>query len=141
MAVASLEAGIAFSNAILGAVHALAHPLGGTYDLHHGLANAILLPVVVRRNLEHAPEKFAGIAKAIGLNQRGMSVEKIAEQVPGMIEQLIEDLKIPKTLSAVGVRPDDIPALARDANLDLCMETNPHHYTVKEIESMYWEAL
>jgi len=54
MAIASLEAGIAFSNAILGAVHALAHPLGGLYDLHHGLVNAILLPVVVRRNIEHA---------------------------------------------------------------------------------------
>jgi alcohol dehydrogenase len=115
--------------------------LGGVYDIHHGLANAILLPVVVRRNLEHAPQKFAKIANAMGLDTRGKSVEKAAEQVPQMIEQLIEALKLPKTLSAVGVRAEDIPALATDARQDLCMETNPHHYTVEEIESMYREAL
>ena len=141
MAVASLEAGIAFSNAILGAVHALAHPLGGVYDIHHGLANAILLPVVVRRNLEHAPKKFAEIANAMGLDTRGISMENVAEEVPRMIEQLICDINLPNTLSAVGVRSADIPALARDAHRDLCMETNPHHYTVAEIESMYRESL
>jgi len=141
MSVASLEAGIAFSNAILGAVHALAHPLGGHYDIHHGLANAILLPVVVRRNLEHIPEKFAKIANAMGLDTRDKSVENAAEQVPQMIEQFIEDLKLPKTLSMVGVKADDIPALAMDAQGDLCMETNPHQYNIEEIESMYYEAL
>lgn len=141
MAIASLEAGIAFSNAILGAVHALAHPLGGHYDIHHGLANAILLPIVVRRNLEHAPEKFAKIASAMGLDTRNKSIENAAEQVPQMIEQFMEDLKLPKTLSKVGVKADDIPALALDAHRDLCMETNPHQYNIKEIESMYYEAL
>ena len=141
MSVASLEAGIAFSNAILGAVHALAHPLGGIYDLHHGLANAILLPAVVRRNLEHAPEKFARIAHAMGLDTREKSVEKAGEQVPWMIEQLMEDLKLPNTLSQVGVEGNDIPALARAAQQDLCMETNPHQYDTEEIESMYYEAL
>jgi len=141
MSVASLEAGIAFSNAILGAVHALAHPLGGIYDMHHGLANAILLPVVVRRNLEHAPKKFARIANAMGLDTREKSVEKAAEQVPWMIEQLMEDLKLPNTLSQVGVEAADIPVLARAAQRDLCMETNPHQYDAEEIESMYYEAL
>ena len=141
MSVASLEAGIAFSNAILGAVHALAHPIGGHYDIHHGLANAILLPVVVRRNLEHAPEKFAKIASAMRLDTRNKSAENAAEQVPQIIEQFIEDLNLPKTLSKVGVKADDIPALALDAQRDLCMETNPHQYNIKEIESMYYEAL
>jgi 1,3-propanediol dehydrogenase len=141
MAVASLEAGIAFSNAILGAVHALAHPLGGLYDIHHGLANAILLPAVIRRNVKHAPEKFAKMANAMGLDTRNKSAEDAAQQVPQLIERLIKDLKLPNTLAQVGVIAADIPALARDAQRDLCMETNPHHYNVEEIESMYYEAL
>jgi 1,3-propanediol dehydrogenase len=141
MSVASLEAGIAFSNAILGAVHALAHPLGGHHDIHHGLANAILLPVVVRRNLKHAPEKFAKIAYAMGLDTRERSVEIAAGFVPQIIENLLEDLRLPKNLSKVGVNADDIPALAMDAHRDLCMETNPHQYNIEEIESMYYDAL
>ncbi|HIJ55585.1 MAG TPA: iron-containing alcohol dehydrogenase [Deltaproteobacteria bacterium] len=141
MSVASLEAGIAFSNAILGAVHALAHPLGAIYDMHHGLANAILLPVVVRKNLEHATKKFAEIAKAMGLDTRGKSDEESAKLVPEMIQKLIKDLEIPTTLSQVGVKADDIPTLARDAQQDLCMGTNPYQYDAEEIESIYYEAL
>ena len=79
MAIASLEAGAAFSNAILGAVHALAHPLGGVYDIHHGLANAILLPVVLKKNLEHAPEKYAMMANSMGIDTRGKSSIEAAE--------------------------------------------------------------
>ena len=141
MAVASLEAGAAFSNAILGAVHALAHPLGGRYDLHHGLANAILLPVVLKRNLQHAPEKFALIANAMGVDIRGKTAVEAAENVPEQIELLIKELHLPSKLSHVGVRKEDIPGLARDAAEDLCMMTNLHRYGVDEIEAMYKEAL
>jgi alcohol dehydrogenase class IV len=141
MAVASLEAGAAFSNAILGAVHALAHPLGGRYDMHHGLANAILLPVVLKKNLEHAPEKYALIANAMGIDTRGKTSAEAAEQVPEQIEALIKALHIPSKLSQVGVRKEDIPSLARDAAEDLCMMTNPQKYGVSEIETMYKDAL
>jgi 1,3-propanediol dehydrogenase len=140
MAVASLEAGAAFSNAILGAVHALAHPLGGVYDLHHGLSNAILLPVVLRKNLEHAPDKFARIANAMGIDTRGKTAQEAADQVPERIIQLISELHIPTKLSQLGVKKEDIPRMARDAAEDLCMMTNPHKYSVAEIESMYREA-
>lgn len=140
MAIASLEAGIAFSNAILGAVHALAHPLGGLYDLHHGLANAILLPMVVKKNMEHAYEKFAGIANAMGADTRGKSAREAAEQVPRLIEALIAKLKMPTHLSEVGVRYEDIPRMAKEAQQDLCMLTNPHRYDIDEIEKMYIEA-
>jgi alcohol dehydrogenase class IV len=75
------------------------------------------------------------------LDTRNKSAEEAAQQVPQMIQQLIEDLKLPNTLSRVGVKADDIPALAKDAQQDLCMETNPHHYNIEEIESMYYEAL
>ncbi len=141
MSIASLEAGIAFSNAILGAVHALAHPLGGHYDIHHGIANAILLPVVLRRNLAYAPQKFASIAKAMGLDTQGKADAEAARYVPLMVEELIAGLDLPTTLSAVGIKAADIPAMARDAVKDLCMQTNPYCYGVEEIESMYQEVL
>jgi len=141
MAIASLEAGAAFSNAILGAVHALAHPLGGRYDMHHGLANAILLPVVLQKNLEHAPEKYALIANAMGIDTRGKTCTEAAGQVPEQIEALIKALHIPTKLSQVGVKKEDIPSLARDAAVDLCMMTNPQRYNAAEIEALYLNAL
>lgn len=141
MATASLEAGAAFSNAILGAVHALAHPLGGRYDMQHGLANAILLPVVLGKNLEHAPEKSVMIANAMGINTRGKTKAEAAELVPERIGDLIHTLHIPTKLSQVGVKPEDIPLLARDAAEDLCMMTNPHKYDLSDIEAMYRNAL
>jgi alcohol dehydrogenase len=141
MAIASLEAGAAFSNAILGAVHALAHPLGGRYDMHHGLANSILLPVVLKKNLEHAPDKYALIANAMGVNTRGKTSVEAAQQVPEKIESLIKALHIPTKLSQVGVKREDIPSLARDAAEDLCMMTNPQRYNAAEIEAMYMDAL
>ena len=141
MAVASLEAGIAFSNAILGAVHALAHPLSGVYDIHHGIANAILLPVVIRKNMPHAAPKFARIANAMGLDTRGKSDVEAAGYVPQMVQELVTYLDLPTTLSEIGVKAVDISVMARDAARDLCMQTNPHCYEIEEIESMYREAL
>ena len=140
MAVASLEAGAAFSNAILGAVHALAHPLGGRYDIHHGLANAILLPVVLRKNLEHRPEKFAMIANAMGIDIRGKTSAEAASLVPERIGELIKCLDIPTKLSQLGVDKADIPLLAEDAADDLCMMTNPQRFNATEIEVMYRDA-
>ncbi|HKI47757.1 MAG TPA: iron-containing alcohol dehydrogenase [Desulfobacteria bacterium] len=141
MSIASLEAGIAFSNAILGAVHALAHPLSGFYDIHHGIANAILLPMVVRKNMPHAPGKFARIAHAMGLDTQRMSDVEAAGYLPQMVQELITKLDLPTTLSEIGVKKGDIPAMALDAAQDLCMQTNPHCYGIEEIESMYREAL
>ncbi len=140
MAVASLEAGIAFSNAILGAVHALAHPLGGLYDIHHGLANAVLLPVVVQRNIGYSTGKYARIAAAMGAKTHGMAPEKAAAQVPEMIQGLIAALGLPTRLSEIGVRRRDIPEMAQKAKAEPCMLTNPHPYSATEIESMYLEA-
>ena len=141
MSIACLEAGMAFSNAILGAVHALAHPLGGLYDIHHGLANSLLLTVVIRQNLEHVPAKFAKIARAMGAETRSRSVGEVAREVPHQIEQLIEKLELPTRLSQVGVDGADIPRLAQMAEADICMQTNPHCYAQSEIESMYHEIL
>ena len=140
MAVACLEAGIAFSNAILGAVHALAHPLGGLYDLHHGLVNSVMLPVVVRRNINHARDKFARMARALGVETRGMSNAEAVSHVPEKIEELIDQLGLPKHLSQLGVSPDDIPVMAEMAQADICMLTNPCTYSIQDIEAMYREV-
>jgi alcohol dehydrogenase class IV len=141
MSIACLEAGMAFSNAILGAVHALAHPLGGLYDIHHGLANSLLLPVVVRQNMAHALPKFAKIARAMGAETRERSIAEVAREVPRQIRDLIAKLGLPTRLSQVGVDAADIPRLAQMAEADICMLTNPHCYMKAEIESMYHEVL
>jgi 1,3-propanediol dehydrogenase len=140
MAVACLEAGIAFSNAILGAVHALAHPLGGLYDLHHGLVNSVMLPVVVRQNLSHAEDKFARMARAMGVETRGMSQAEAAAHLPPKIIELIEALGLPRRLSELGVSREDIPVMAQMAQEDLCMLTNPCTYTTSDLEEMYREV-
>jgi alcohol dehydrogenase class IV len=140
MSIACLEAGMAFSNAILGAIHALAHPLGGLYDVHHGVANAIFLPVVVRKNMESSQEKFARIAKALGAETRGMSIEDAAQQVPVILETLIDRVGLPKKLSQLGVEKKDFPIMAEMAQNDLCMRTNPYCYSKEEIEAVYQQV-
>lgn len=140
MSIACLEAGIAFSNAILGAVHALAHPLGGFYDMHHGTANSILLPVVARRNLEHSPDKYARIAVAMGVKANGQSTKELGLQVIERIERLLADIELPTRLSQLGVKREDIPRMAEMAQQDVCLLTNPCSYSKKEIEAMYLEA-
>jgi 1,3-propanediol dehydrogenase len=140
MAVACLEAGLAFSNAILGAVHALAHPLGGLYDLHHGIVNSVMLPAVVRRNLSHVPEKFALMARALGVETRGMRPSEAAQHVPAQIEAMIEDLGLPRHLAQLGVSADDLPKMAVMAQEDICMLTNPCTYSTGDIEAMYREV-
>ncbi len=140
MAVASLEAGASFSNAILGAVHALAHPLGGLYDMHHGLANAVLLPVVLKKNIEYAPDKYVRVANAMGIDTRDRTDADIIQELPFRIEKLIASLQIPTRLSQLGVDRKDIPRMAAEAVDDLCMQTNPHCYAVDEIIALYNDA-
>jgi len=140
MCIACLEAGIAFSNAILGAVHALAHPLGGLYDIHHGIANVVLLPVVVRKNLEYSPEKYARVAAAMGARTDGMSAVDAASCLLDQMETLIAKLNLPRRLSSLGVDPDHIPQLAALAQQDICMLTNPCCYSTAEIEELYRAA-
>lgn len=140
MSIACLEAGIAFSNAILGAVHALAHPIGGLYDLHHGLINSILLPVVVGKNMEHAKGKFARIARAMGVDTREMIEDEAACHVRYQIEILVQNLGMPTRFSQLGLDPKEIPLLAKHAQQDLCMLTNPYCFSLEEIETMYREV-
>ncbi len=137
----SLEAGLAFSNASLGAVHAMAHSLGGLLDLPHGECNAMLLSHVSAYNHAESPERFQCIGEAMGLDMRGMSVKAQKGAIFTEIERLRKAINVNRKLGDVGVHRTDIPELAHKAMKDACMVTNPRQPTLRDIEVVYEEAL
>lgn len=141
MVLASLQAGIAFSNASLGAVHALAHPLGGYLDLPHGECNALLLEHVIRFNLDAAPERFRRIGEALGLDTRGMDHNTLLKRITQEIMSLRLKVGVHDSLGSRGVRMADIPELARHAVNDACLVTNPRRARIDDIKAIYSEAL
>ncbi len=141
MMLASLEAGLAFSNASLGAVHAMAHSLGGYLDLPHGECNAILLDHVMAFNFAEAAERYQRIGEVMGLDLRGMSDSQRRAAILGEIGQLKKSAGISKTLGERGVRTGDLTQLAQKAIKDPCMVTNPLRPTQRDIEVVYEEAL
>lgn len=141
MAMGSLMAGISLGNAGVGAVHALAYPLGGKFKVPHGVANSLLLPYVMKYNVLANLEKFAQVAKALGENTEGLSLCDAAETAVHALARLSRDVGIPSTLRDVGVTEDDIPALAEEASkIDRLLNNNPRWLTVKEIEAIYRDA-
>jgi len=141
MLLGSLHAGLAFSNASLGAVHALAHSLGGFLDLAHGECNALLLEHVVRFNMPSAEARYQQIAEAIGIDVRGMSEPERAKRMTGELTALRHRLGIREGLAARGVRSADIAELAHHAIKDACIVTNPRHATLSDIQTIYGEAI
>ena len=125
MAHASLLAGMAFNNAGLGYVHAMAHQLGGLYDIAHGVANAVLLPHVERYNLISNPQKFADIAEFMGENIEGLSVRDAADKAIDAIEKLSADVNIPSNLRALGVKEEDFEKMAELSLEDGNAVSNP----------------
>ncbi|MDD9302874.1 MAG: iron-containing alcohol dehydrogenase [Desulfobacter sp.] len=138
---ASMEAGLAFSNAVLGAVHAMAHSLGSFLDLPHGECNSLLLKHVINFNYGAVPEKFNRIAQTIGVNTRKMNQEQIKTALFEKIRCMRFDLGISKSLGQVNVRPVDIPSLADKAMNDACLLTNPRSADKRDIEIIYEDAL
>ncbi|HSW63496.1 MAG TPA: alcohol dehydrogenase-like regulatory protein ErcA [Dissulfurispiraceae bacterium] len=138
---ASLDAGIAFSNASLGAVHAMAHSLGGLLDLPHGECNALLLCVVIDYNFDTVPERYRDIADALGIDTKHLSDGSVRQKLIDTVLKLNADLGIPDRLSVIGVRAASIPLLAANALKDPCMATNPRIPTTDEIESLYDKLL
>src|SRR5574343_542333 len=125
MSYAQYLAGMAFNNASLGYVHAMAHQLGGFYNLPHGVCNAILLPHVEAYNAGVSAERLADVAQALGAAEAGASVVVNAERCLAAIRKLSADIGIPSGLSALGVKAEDIPTLASNALKDACGLTNP----------------
>jgi len=135
MMLAALLAGLAINSASVGAVHALAHQLGGRYDLAHGVCNALLLPVVVEFNLASARERYGRIAGALA-GGRGT-----AHGLAASLRQLNRSVGLAAGLGPLGVQRQDLPALADGALADMCMATNPRPMTGPEVVSLYERAL
>lgn len=135
----SLLAGLAFSNASLGAVHAMAHPLGGWLDLPHGLCNAILLDKVVEFNLPYATKRYEDIARVFGIKVQNQN--QYEKDFLKVLKDFKEALHLDKKLSLLGVNEKVIPSLSSMALQDACMVTNPKFPSQEEVEAIYAKAL
>lgn len=140
MALGQYIAGMGFSNVGLGLVHGMAHPLGAFYNTPHGVANAILLPHVMRYNAAYCGGKFADIARAMGEKVEGRSEEEVRQAAVEAVCKLNRDVGIPPHLRDVGVRKEDIPALAQAAFDDVCTGGNPREASLTEIIELYHSA-
>jgi alcohol dehydrogenase len=138
---ASLHAGLAFSNAILGATHAMAHSLGGLHDLPHGLCNAIVLDRVVEFNFLAAPERFERIAHELGMDLRSLTLNERKAALVKRFRALRQSVGLSPALRPLGVGSDDVPRLGKMAMQDPCMITNPRQPNKRDIEVLYEEAL
>ncbi|WCK52561.1 iron-containing alcohol dehydrogenase [Aneurinibacillus sp. Ricciae_BoGa-3] len=141
MAMASLQAGLAFSNAILGAVHAMSHAVGGYLDMPHGKLNAILLPYVMEYNFLAAPERFLQIAELLGQNIGGMASCEAGKLAIHHVKQLAADIGIPPRLSDIGLREEHIEQMSDAASKDVCIITNPRDIAIKDLEEIFYRAL
>ncbi len=142
MVLGSLYAGLAFSNAILGAVHAMAHSLGGLLDLPHGQCNAILLDHVIAYNFEACPSRYVDIAKALGLTiPEKLSFEEQKQLVVECVREFKHEAGVTNNLGELGVKETALPAIAKSALRDPCMATNPRPLTEEDIVAIFRNAL
>lgn len=137
MVYAIFLAGVAFSNAGLGNVHAMAHQLGGVYNLPHGVCNAMLLPYVEEENAKFVPEKFVSIAKILDYEVEGKSPKECADFVVGKIKELSKEVGIPATLAELGVADVDFNLLADNAAKDICAPGNPVEFSKDKIIELF----
>ncbi|CAG9620293.1 iron-containing alcohol dehydrogenase [Sutcliffiella rhizosphaerae] len=141
MAMGSLLAGISLGNAGVGAVHALAYPLGGKFKVPHGVANSLLLPYVMKYNVISNLEKFAEVAKVLGENVDGLSLREAADRAVYALNKMSRDVGIPASMKDLGVTEEDIPALAEEASkIDRLLNNNPRGLTKMDIEQIYREC-
>jgi len=141
MAIAQYIAGMAFSNVGLGLVHGMAHPLGALFDIPHGVANAVLLPTVMEFNMPCCIDKYAKIAEAMGVDISSMTKEEAAQAACDAVKDLSDKVGIPSSLTALGIKESDIPALAHQAIEDVCTPGNPREVTYDEIVAIYKSLL
>ena len=141
MAYAEYLAGMAFNNASLGYVHAMAHQLGGFYNLPHGVCNAILLPHVQEYNKATSASRLAKIAKIMGGNIEGLTDEQGADLCIDMIKSLSQTVGIPEGLGVLGVKESDFETLATNALNDACSLTNPRKGNLEEVIAIFKKAM
>lgn len=137
MLLGSMHAGFAFSNASLGAVHALAHSLGGVLDLPHGECNSILLQKIIAVNFEFAIKKYRDIAKAMGITVDDVSDQEVKVRLIEAVSNLRETVNIPASIKMPLPETDIITAMVHAALTDPCMVTNPKELSYNEVEQLY----
>ena len=141
MAIGSLYAGISLASAGVTAVHALAYPLGGQYNIPHGIANGLLLPYVMEFNVLGAIGKFAQIAHFLGEKTDPMSLHDQAYQAAKAVKAIYRDLKIPQSLTELRIPREAIPTMAKAAvNVTRLMGNNPRTMTVEDVTKIYEKA-
>ena len=134
-------AGMAFSNALLGIVHSMAHALGAVYDTPHGVANAILLPTVMEYNADATGDKYKYIAKAMGVEGvEDMTQEEYRKAAVDAVKKLSADVGIPADLKEI-VKEEDLQFLAESAYADACAPGNPKDASVEDIIGLYKSLL
>jgi alcohol dehydrogenase class IV len=141
MMMGSLLAGLAFSNASLGLIHAMAHSLGGMLGLPHGMCNALLLEPVVDFNYPAVPGRYNQIGRAMGLELDGLGPDDCRKSLLNELARLREGAGLKTTVGALGVASGDIPRLALNAFNDPCLATNPREPSIDEIARLYEKAL
>ena len=141
MALAQYIAAQAFSNVGLGLVHGMAHPMGSLHDIPYGVANALLLPTIMEFNMPKCIEKFGVIARTMGVDTTGMTAEQAAQAAVDAVRRLAIRVGIPQTLTELGIKESDIPALAAQAIADVCTPGNPRDVTEAEIVELYKKVL
>lgn len=140
MAYAQYIAGMGFSNVGLGIVHSMAHSLGAFFDTPHGVANALLLPHVMKFNGKVCPELFRNMGYAFGIDMTDTTDEEAVNKIVDAISELSKKLNIPQTLREIGIPEEMIPTLANQAINDACTPGNPREVTVEDIINIYKEA-
>lgn len=140
MAYAQYLAGAAFNNASLGYVHAMAHQLGGMYNLPHGVCNALLLPYICEFNMIGNMDRFADLAVEMGQNVEGMSSNEAATAFVAAVRTLSKQVGIPANLKELGVKPESFELMAENAMKDACAATNPRLATKDQIVEIYRRA-
>jgi 1,3-propanediol dehydrogenase len=141
MAQASLQAGLAFTNAILGATHAMSHQVGGLLDAPHGVVNGVLLPHVIRYNARATPDRFVALAEAAGLEVGGMPGEEAAELLALHVRRLADDVGVPRGLRDLGVTEADVLTMAHTTLDDACLTTNPREADEADVTQLFMGAM
>jgi alcohol dehydrogenase len=141
MMLGSLEAGLAFSNASLGAVHAMSHSVGGLLDLPHGHCNAMLFDSVIDFNFGHAEQRYRDVAAAVGIEAGGLPSSEIRVRLRNELRRLRDAVGFRDTLSGSGVHRTEVHELAEFALDDACVVTNPRQVNQRDIEVIYEESL
>ena len=141
MLIASCMAGVAFAQTRLGNVHAMSHPVGAQFGLHHGLANAVLLPHVMDYNLQTRLGKFAQIASALGQETDGLCEYDAACLAVEAVRQMNDDLGIPDGLKETGVKASGINQLAKTAMQSGNIAVNPRKTTLADMQALFRTAM